>query len=82
MMEIIQMMEEGKIVSLLGGKPEGVVIKTYSGNTFKGLKMLKCVRQEFKEANVSSKPLDKVTNEEQLIQAIGQQWNVIPRFRY
>ncbi len=57
---ILAEMEEGKIESLLGGKPEGIVVKNYTHfngrdpNTSKPT-MIKLVREEFKETLHSKK---------------------------
>jgi len=83
LMEIIQLMEDGKIVSLLGGKPEGVVIKNYTQCTPIGFPAtVKLVRDEFKERSQSSRePEEKVETLDQLGKVLGQMYCTTGRFQ-
>jgi len=72
-------MEDGRIESILGGKPEGIVVKTYTGN--KWPKLLKLVRDEFKEQQAATKDYGtKIKSVDELCEVLGKQYAVTARF--
>lgn len=71
--------EADRVPSILGGKPEGFVIKVF--NSDHSCSRYKVVRPEFGEQNHSKKSKLPSLSDEQFIKSLGQIYAVEPRFQ-